>query len=211
MQRWENYPFNLLVAVRGKTRLELPGKLTRDVWAGIRYALSSLNEQEKQVVEYRYVQGRTQTETGEQMGLTQEQIRKIENQTAQKLRIPSRWCYMQYGIDGYLKKKSDDAYAEGYSRGYKKGYELGREDANSDVLPECVPDEVLNRSVETLNLSARASNCLARAGCERIRDVTAIPENRIMVIRNLGRKTADEIARALDKLEIDSDWKFFLI
>lgn len=45
------YPANLLIDIRGITTLELPQKLTKDVLAGIHYALSTLEEREQSVLQ----------------------------------------------------------------------------------------------------------------------------------------------------------------
>ena len=41
---YPDYPYNLLTAIRGNTTLELPHSLTKDVLAGLHYALSTLED-----------------------------------------------------------------------------------------------------------------------------------------------------------------------
>lgn len=40
------YPKNLLYAVRGSQKIEMPTELTQDVLSGVQYALSTLSERE---------------------------------------------------------------------------------------------------------------------------------------------------------------------
>ena len=50
----EDYPYNLLVQARGKRMLEFPHLLTKDVQAGIVYALSTLEEAARNVLDRKY-------------------------------------------------------------------------------------------------------------------------------------------------------------
>ena len=46
----EEYPRNLLLAVRGAWEQDEPTELTADILAGIQYAISTLNEREQLVI-----------------------------------------------------------------------------------------------------------------------------------------------------------------
>lgn len=47
----KEYPYNLLIAARGKKMMEMPSALTNDVQAGIEYVLNLLDESEQKVLE----------------------------------------------------------------------------------------------------------------------------------------------------------------
>ncbi|PAF52113.1 DNA-directed RNA polymerase subunit alpha [Helicobacter sp. 13S00477-4] len=54
--------------------------------------------------------------------------------------------------------------------------------------------------IETLNLSARCFNCLDRTGIRYIGELVLMSENDIKNIKNMGKKSYDEIAEKLEEL-----------
>ena len=67
---------------------------------------------------------------------------------------------------------------------------------NTDVMKEVekVNDEkVLDRTIEELDLSVRSYNCLKRAGINTVFDLTEKTEPEMMKVRNLGRKSLEEV------------------
>ncbi|MBO4855185.1 hypothetical protein J5500_02130 [Candidatus Saccharibacteria bacterium] len=56
----------------------------------------------------------------------------------------------------------------------------------------------LDTSVDDLGLSARARNCLLRAGLMTVEDVLAIPDKQLARVRNMGPKTLAEIKTTLN-------------
>lgn len=85
-----------------------------------------------------------------------------------------------------------------YYKGYVAGYRDGAADAANGVVREMNEQDIASLPVEMAELSARARNCLSRAGCMRISDVISLSDHTIATMRNLGGKTASEIARWLD-------------
>ena len=51
----------------------------------------------------------------------------------------------------------------------------------------------LSIGIEQLNFSQRSYNCLKRSGIDTVGDITSRPEDEILKIRNLGKKSFDEI------------------
>lgn len=74
----------------------------------------------------------------------------------------------------------------------------------------------LNQSVDDLDFSVRSSNCLKRSSIMQIRDiVSAIEEDRLLKVRNLGKTSYSEIqtkllALAYSKLSEVEKRQFFL-
>ena len=58
--------------------------------------------------------------------------------------------------------------------------------------------KALETSIDDLDLSVRAYNCLKRAGILTLRDLTDKSENEMMKIRNLGKKSLKEV---IDKVK----------
>ena len=66
----------------------------------------------------------------------------------------------------------------------------------TDVMKETekVNDEkLLDRTIEELDLSVRSYNCLKRAGINTVHDLTEKTEPEMMKVRNLGRKSLEEV------------------
>ena len=66
----------------------------------------------------------------------------------------------------------------------------------TDVMKEvdtASDDRVLERTIEELDLSVRSYNCLKRAGINTVFDLTEKSEPEMMKVRNLGRKSLEEV------------------
>ena len=61
-------------------------------------------------------------------------------------------------------------------------------------------EKVLEMSIEELDLSVRSYNCLKRAGINTVQELTEKTESDMMKVRNLGRKSLDEVKNKLDDL-----------
>ena len=93
----------------------------------------------------------------------------------------------------------DNAQRDLYYKGYVTGYRAGIRDGAEGKTLESIEEEVANLPIEALELSARAYNCLTLAGCVYIADVLSLDAHTIGTMRNLGPKTASEIACSLDR------------
>ena len=85
-----------------------------------------------------------------------------------------------------------------YYKGYLMGYLDGVRDTLHGTATETTANSLKNLPIQAMELSTRARNCLTRAGCVTIGDVTNLSEAKLSVMRNLGIKTAAEIAHWLD-------------
>jgi DNA-directed RNA polymerase subunit alpha len=63
-------------------------------------------------------------------------------------------------------------------------------------------EKVLEMTIEELDLSVRSFNCLKRAGINTVEDLTNRSEEDMMKVRNLGRKSLDEVIGKLASLEL---------
>ena len=64
-------------------------------------------------------------------------------------------------------------------------------------------ERVLETSIEDLELSVRSFNCLKRAGISTVEDLTNKSEADMMNVRNLGKKSLDEVTNKLHALGLD--------
>ena len=98
-----------------------------------------------------------------------------------------------------------------YNKDYLAGYRDGIRDAVSGKSTKMMQNDILDLPIKVMALSTRARNCLSHAGCTYIADVIALSEDTIMAMRNLGSKTASEIALWLNANGIyNSAWSDFL-
>lgn len=82
--------------------------------------------------------------------------------------------------------------------------ELEEEDllaaAGMSQQPEDETAKVLDMTIEDLDLSVRSFNCLKRAGINVVADLVVKTEEEMMKVRNLGRKSLDEVRNKLNDL-----------
>ena len=63
-------------------------------------------------------------------------------------------------------------------------------------------EKVLETTIEELDLSVRSYNCLKRAGINTVQDLTTRSESDMMKVRNLGRKSLEEVMSKLQAMDL---------
>jgi DNA-directed RNA polymerase subunit alpha len=66
--------------------------------------------------------------------------------------------------------------------------------------PEAQRDKVLEMTIEELDLSVRSFNCLKRANINTVEELISKTEDEMMKVRNLGRKSLEEVIHKLAML-----------
>ena len=64
-------------------------------------------------------------------------------------------------------------------------------------------ERILEMPIEDLELSVRSYNCLKRAGISTVQDLASKTEADMMKVRNLGKKSLDEVTNKLHALGLD--------
>ena len=64
-------------------------------------------------------------------------------------------------------------------------------------------EKILEMTIEELDLSVRSFNCLKRAGINTVEDLINKSEEEMMKVRNLGKKSFDEVKEKLQSLGFD--------
>lgn len=195
----ENYPYNLLIEASMHRTLELPCHLTRDVQAGIAYALFTLDEKEQYVLDQKFRLG---------VSLSDDQL-QIERKALMKLRHPCRWNYISCGVVGCVKKKMNEAERRGFEQGYHEGYMAGVEvrDIKQD---EAKVADIMDFPVKAMPLSSRVCNALHSNGCRCIRDVVMQNIEAIRQMRQIGEKGIKEVVQALHSYGFThTQWELF--
>lgn len=76
---------------------------------------------------------------------------------------------------------------------------------NAEIMVEKEEDQkekVLEMTIEELDLSVRSYNCLKRAGINTVQELTQKTEEDMMKVRNLGRKSLEEVQEKLGELNL---------
>ena len=63
--------------------------------------------------------------------------------------------------------------------------------------------KILEMTIEELDLSVRSYNCLKRAGIHTVEDLTKKTEDDMLKVRNLGKKSLDEVIFKLKSLDLN--------
>ncbi len=74
---------------------------------------------------------------------------------------------------------------------------------NAEIMVEKEEDskvETLEMSIDELDLSVRSHNCLKRAGINKVEDLVSKTEEEMMQVRNLGRKSLEEVMNKIVEL-----------
>ncbi len=61
-------------------------------------------------------------------------------------------------------------------------------------------EKVLEMQIEELDLSVRSFNCLKRANIHTVEDLIGMSEEEMMKVRNLGRKSLEEVIQKISSL-----------
>jgi len=80
---------------------------------------------------------------------------------------------------------------------------LPEEEVTDGTFTEVVEDsnaKIMDMTIEDLDLSVRSYNCLKRAGINSVADLVQKSEDDMMKVRNLGRKSMEEVKKKLIEL-----------
>jgi DNA-directed RNA polymerase subunit alpha len=80
---------------------------------------------------------------------------------------------------------------------------LSDEAKNAETMverEETKKEKYLEMTIEELDLSVRSFNCLKRAGIDKVEDLINRTEEDMIKVKNLGKKSLDEVINKLDSL-----------
>jgi hypothetical protein len=195
------YPFNLARAIfqseEDALKIYLPG---------LSLALATLNEREQDVLKRRFSEKLTLRAVGKIHGLTQERARQIEAKALRKLRMPS--LKNMFVAVPLTEIKEQNIEYQKLSREHEllaTAFEmLTAKKADPEVVvPLAEMAVTMQTPISDLDLSVRSFNCLKRAGKNTLRDIVEMTEDDLLQIRNLGRKSAEEIIGKIKSYGLD--------
>lgn len=208
----EMYPWNLLSVIRSSDVDMIRANFSDDLRAGLKHAVSLIGVKESEVIKLRYMEGKSYEEIQETLQCVEELVLLLEKRAIDRLREPSVYNYIKYGISGYVQKILIEEYKKGFERGYVKGYEDAESDARNGFTRTERDISIMSLPLEVLQLDTRSYNCLFYNGCRTVGDCIRMDEYYIRRIRNLGKKSADAIARALRRMDIrNTEWDQFFV
>lgn len=137
-------------------------------------------------------------------------VKKV-NYAVENTRVGQRVDYDKLTIevwtDGSLKPYEALSLAAKVMTGHLELFiDLSETAKNTQVMvekEETKKEKVLEMSIEDLELSVRSFNCLKRAGISTVEDLTNKTIAEMMKVRNLGKKSLDEVTNKLQLLGLD--------
>ncbi len=222
-ERANEWPINLLRVIDGDGtgRTIYNDETLETLEPRIDYVLRFLlTESEKIVIYKRFKHHESLFTVGEEMNLTRERVRQIEQKALRKLRHPSRRCKIFIGVnyDDKINELRDKVELKEKELAEKLALLRSKIDKINAVLQEVgfkikVDSPEDHASVELLNLSKRSYNCLKRHGTNTIKELTLMTKKELSNVRNLGNKGVEEIIDKLEKLgyslKTDEDYSDF--
>lgn len=217
------YPQNIFRAIFGtpidpETHEEI-GQMLGDRGAlEIAMVLANLSDREAEVLRYRYQKNKTYEELTDVFGIGRERIRQIEAKALRRMRKPVVTRLLRMGANGWLKdlveseanRIAEERIPREVSKQISERLEWARERLmereaeelemalNGDPDPKVILAE--NITVDEMELSVRSYNCLRRAGYNTVADIIAKTYDELKCIRNLGKKSLEEIINKVNEL-----------
>ena len=137
-------------------------------------------------------------------------VKKV-NYHVENTRVGQRVDYDKLTIevwtDGSLKAHEALSLAAKVLTGHLELFiDLSERTKNTQVMvekEESKKEKVLEMSIEELELSVRSYNCLKRANISTVEDLISKTESEMMKVRNLGKKSFDEVKAKLQSLGLE--------
>lgn len=202
------YPYNLMEMVRDTYTAEQGAEVINSfdyTPKNIRAMVSeSLSERECQVIEQRYRDGMTLEEVAKAHNVTRERIRQIEVKALRKLAHPNRLKkYASVSYRDWCAEREAHIKAEERLDWFLQHGEYRVETESKDVVKAASA----TIKVEDMGLSVRSYNCLKRAGIDTAEQISAIGYDDALKIRNLGKRSLDEVIQKMHLLGLKMKWE----
>ena len=207
-----DYPLNLIFRVTEDEEAVENAKHIPDLNSSVEYVLNLLTKREQDVIRSRYCEKMTLEYICEKYNLSRERIHQIEIHALHKLKRSGNIRYLKYGVLGVINKidKLNNGYYENIREDLTKISEL--DESLIDRIINIIEDVKFNKliiknyekegltdSIENAGFSVRTYNCCKRAGYTTISKLAKASYEDLYNIRNLGKKSIQEI---VDKLAV---------
>jgi len=177
------------------------------------FKAANLSEREEGVLYARYVMGLDLPQTGKIYGVTRERIRQIEAKALRKVHgRKAAMRILKYGMEAYvddamdkirdMERKRCEQEIELFKASWTASH--AEEKTELKIDEKRMQDMRLAMPLEELDLSVRSYNCLKRKGLNTLSDIIDFVKDNKQAwyarVRNLGKKSADEVARKVFEL-----------
>lgn len=215
MSKNSSYPLNLLDdiwAIHDHETETWDGDLPSDYVGTVEYLIcTALTEREAEIVHKYYRDGRIFNDIAKDYEVTRERIRQVQQHALRKLAHPKRVEWLEVGVVGMLQAERIKATEKAVNQGLNEVITAIQSVNNS--LHEIVGNspisakieeykEVgfnLDTPIEECNFSVRTYNCMKRAGKDTVRQLQKMTYEQLTQIRNLGKKSTDEVVNYLHR------------
>lgn len=191
---WPENVIRIVINAEGDLPFVITPKCEHQLMDALNYLSeqSATKERRVDMLMAYYKDGKSMADIGRDYGVSRSIVSLEIRQCARHLQYPStRQKFMPLlitidEIDEYYRKKMA---------------ELGKREARLNIREKRLNAEEGVLNIEDMDLSVRAYNCLARAKIKTSKDIeAAIKSGTLTGIRNLGRKSYDQILERMDEL-----------
>ena len=215
------YPYNIADMLLSEIR-ESKWKEFKEFELSGTSVLKMINERlsvrEREIIELRWRDGKTYDECGKVFSVTRERIRQIEIKALRKLVYAARkfddYISVPYSMYKELENKYNVMKSQKEQAELRLDKVLGIVGDNDKVVLtskgyKTLPTnkDELPLTIDDMNLSVRAYNCLKRAGIQTLKDLVEADIEDYMKIRNLGKKSFDEIVSIVHSYGLLTKWE----
>lgn len=184
------WPYNLFNDILPEKEMYIPPIQL----IGLAEAMHDLTDQEQRYIDMRYRLYKTLKEISEAENLTKERIRQVIAKGCRKLGAPRRrkMIFGEYGTLTDLKTLQKDLANE----------RVALDEYRDRLCADNKEYNIVGKTLDDLQLSVRAYNCLRLSDLYYLEDIVALIKEdpmSLMKIRNMGKKTADEVLNALSE------------
>lgn len=199
------WPYNLITDIFQE---DITWIVTEDQEAGIEYLLSRMTPRTKEIVYRRYRDGNTLEDISKEFKITRERVRQILARAVRIMRSPVRRRYIEDGLKGTEELNETERYIS--KRKAKLEQMKNQLDLEEKYLnipePSAYDQPVTDIFLDECAMSVRLFNCLRRSRLDTVNKiVAAVNDESILRVRNLGRKTYEELLTWLKTIGVPYD------
>ncbi len=115
--------------------------------------------------------------------------------------------FLDVHTDGTITPENSISFAARALTSYFNMFKVSDEEPILEVVEEIDEEalrirELLQRSIDEMELSVRSHNCLKAAGIESIIDLVSKEESKMLKYKNFGRKSLSELIEKLDEMQL---------
>lgn len=192
----KKYPYNLLRQIFPGEQMN---RLAEDSEMVLEYLIAeNLTEQEVTLLRMRYRKDMTYTDIGDANNLSRGRVKDIIVKAERKLSHYARKKYIEMGMRKYIEYIKESTRVCRENQYKKRINRLEREIAelrHENYAPDNA--EIYNEGIEIFDMTVRTYNVLQRNGLHTVGDIIEADSEKIISIKNLGRKSLEELIEVL--------------